>query len=122
MSASPEAIFDVFCPGYLDVLSIGRGDLRLMVGDNDEDREQAKALIEEMLRKGYSIFVETDDGPVKVHEFNPHRMSYIIQDAPAGTEQSADQPTPITAKKTRHRREVPVAGSQATAVGRTAGG
>lgn len=114
------AEFSVFCPGVLEVLSIGKGDLRLSVGDNDNDRDQARALIDEMLRKGYSIFVETDNGPERVHEFNPRRMTYVIRDAP-GTEAKA---TP-SVKKPRGRprtREVPVAGSRATAVGRTAGG
>lgn len=111
-----DAEFGVFCPGVLDVLSIGRGDLRLQVGDSDEDREKARALISEMLEKGYAIFVETDEGPERVQQFNAEQMTYLI----------ADGPDP-TAEKPRRRRKgvmraVPVAGSKATAVGRTSGG
>ena len=115
-----DAEFSVFCPGVLEVLSIGKGDLRLSVGDSDEDRERARALIEEMLRKGYSIFVETDDGPERVVAFNPRRMTYLIVDAPAAAA-SRVRPRKATRKKSG-RRSVPVSGSRATAVGRTAGG
>lgn len=125
---SDVAEFDVFCPGVLDVLSIGKGDMRLQVGDSAEDRERAKTLIEEMLQKGYSIFVETDKGPVRVKRFNPKRMTYIILDdpEPAKPEKAtaAKAPTKKAAKKTAKavEKEVPVKGSKATAVGRTAGG
>lgn len=116
-----DAEFGVFCPGVLEVLSIGRGDLKLSVGDNPDDREQAQALIEEMLRKGYAIFVETDDGPERVTAFNPRRMTYTIADGPSGEEPPA--PAAKARKATKRRtRSVPVSGSRATAVGRTAGG
>jgi hypothetical protein len=128
MSAT-AAEFEVFCPGVLEVLSIGRGDLKLSVGDNDDDREQARALIEEMMRKGYAIFVETDDGPERVTGFNPRRMTYTIgvpAIEAAGTARPAQPALPAPAKKRAPRKkrtsEVPVSGSRATAVGRTAGG
>jgi len=120
-----DAEFGVFCPGVLEVLSIGKGDLKLAVGDSDEDREQARELIREMLRKGYSIYVETDHGPIRVHDFNAYKMTYVIRDiAPAPVEEPA-KPTKRRGRppgsRTR-RTEVPVAGSRATAVGATAGG
>lgn len=117
---SAEAEFDVFCPGVLEVLSIGKGDLKLTIGgDNPEDTEKARKLIEEMLKKGYAIFVETDKGPTRVKKFNARRMTYIISEVP-------DEPAlePAKAKPARKVKEthVPVAGSRATAVGRTSGG
>jgi hypothetical protein len=122
-----DAGFEVFCPGVLEVLSIGRGDLRLSVGESAEDRDRARDLIEEMLRKGYSIFVETDDGPERVVSFNPHRLTYLIQEGPdeqAAAPESAAAKAPKAAKGVRKKRtrQVPVSGSRATAVGRTAGG
>jgi len=120
--------FSVFCPGVLEVLSIGKGDLRLSVGDNDDDREQARALIEEMLRKGYSIFVETDTGPERVTSFNPKRMTYTVAGPPVdmiAPPEAPEKATPTkagTKPKKRRGRQVPVSGSRATAVGRTAGG
>lgn len=120
-----DAEFGVFCPGILDVLSIGKGDLRLSVGDSDEDREKARALIEEMLEKGYAIFVETDTGPERVVAFNPARMTYLIQEVPEPAEadpEAAAAPQPRKQKRKGRTRPVPVAGSRATAVGRTSGG
>lgn len=120
------ATFDVFCPGVLEILSIGRGDIKLSIDNSDEDRERAKQIIEEMLRAGYTIFVETDDGPVRVTEFNPKRMVYTVdvpdRGLPAPPEPKALPPGPKIRRGRGRRREVPVAGSRATAVGRTAGG
>src|SRR5438874_1075704 len=74
-----DATFDVFCPGVLEVLSIGKGDLTLhMDGESPEDMERAKSLIEEMLHKGYSIFVETETGHERVTQFNPWKMTYVL--------------------------------------------
>lgn len=116
---SAEAGFDVFCPGMLEVLSIGKGDLKLSIGgDNPEDTEKARKLIEEMLKKGYAIFVETDKGPTRVKKFNARRMTYIISEVP---DEPALEPAKAPAKKAKETH-VPVAGSRATAVGRTAGG
>lgn len=164
--ARATAEFEVFCPGVLEVLSIGKGDLKLTLdGKNPEDVDRARKLIEEMLAKGYSIFVEGDDGPVRVKRFNPKRMTYIIselveEEAPAEAQcpschkrlaapkydlssgawprhrvsrgnsafcpqegQPLDAPAVPRDERTRKReRHVPVAGSRATAVGRTAGG
>src|SRR5262245_32414425 len=78
------AEFGVFCPGFLDVLSIGKGDLRLEVGTSDEDRDRAKALIGEMLEKGYAIYVETEDGPIRVLGFIAAEMVYILPDEDPG--------------------------------------
>jgi hypothetical protein len=123
-----------FCPGVLEILSIGKGDIKLSIDNNDEDKAKAKAVIEEMLRKGYSIFVETDDGMQRVTQFNPNRMSYTITEVvptlPAPAEPKALPPgepraTPArraASRRQRRTREVPVSGSKATAVGRTAGG
>lgn len=140
--AATEAEFGVFCPGFLDVLSIGKGDLRLDVGGSPEDRERAKEIIGEMLEKGYSIFVETPDGPVRVMGFIAERMVYVIPDLPneadrvqrawsehVGMDESGKQeqepapaPKPRGRPKKAAKKEVPVEGSRATAVGRTAGG
>lgn len=120
------AEFEVATVGCLDVLSIGKGDLRITIGDNPDDTEKARKLINEMLRKGYGIFVETDKGLTRVKRFNPKRMTYVI------TELVDDALEPVRppgagakpAKRARRTRdhEVDVAGSKAVAVGRTGGG
>lgn len=45
--------------GRLDVLSTGRGHLRLEIPQNDElEAEKAARIVVDMLARGYSIFVE----------------------------------------------------------------
>ena len=135
------ARFEVRSPGMLEVLSVGKGDLKIAVGDSNKDRADAQRLIEEMLRKGYTLFVETADGPLKVTRFLPDQMAYVVIDTPdvapadAATrehmqrwadgeeshpgEPEAAEPAP---RRQRKPRTVPVAGSRTTAIGRTAGG
>ena len=76
------AAFHVRSPGMLEVLSVGKGDLKIAIGDSNKDRADAQRLIEEMLRKGYTLFVETDDGPLKVTRFDPDAMVYVVIDTP----------------------------------------
>lgn len=118
-----HAHVDVWPAALIEVLSIGRGDLTLTVGGSDEDRERAKRMIGDMLRAGYAIFVETDEGPRKVEAFDPNRMTYIVrEETPSGTPPEGQAAAkPKRARKTATRK-VPVASSRATAVGRTAGG
>lgn len=120
------AHIEVVCPGMLagvlDVLSVGKGDLRLTVGGDDPaEITKAKRIIEGMLAAGYGIFVETDKGLTRVRRYNPKRSTYVISGEPDET-----VPVKSPAKRGRPRktteREVPVAGSKAVAVGRTAGG
>lgn len=117
------ASFTVLCPGILEVLSVGKGDLKIEVGDSNKDRADAQRLIEEMLRKGYTLFAETGDGLLKVRKFDPDRMVYIVADTP-GVAPEPDQPDaePSQSKAKRKPREVPVRDSRATVIGRTAGG
>lgn len=118
------AEFTVALQGSLEVLSIGKGDLRITIGGDADDTEKARKLITEMLEKGYAIFVETDEGLTRVKRFMPKRMTYVISDFGATPE--LDPVTTAPAPKSRPRgkrtREVPVGGSKAVAVGRTAGG
>jgi hypothetical protein len=126
-----EAEIDVISVGMLEVLSVGKGDLKLTVSGTEEEIEKGRRVIEEMLRKGYTIFVETDDGPTRVQSFNPKRMTYTISEVPLGTELPSGPAAPAALppgkppakpRKKVGKKEVPVAGSRATAVGKTAGG
>lgn len=113
------AQIEVVCPGMLEVLSVGKGDVKLTVGGDDPaEIAKAKRIIEEMLAKGYGIFIETDEGLTRVKRFNPKRMTYVISEL-------ADEPAGAAPAKRGRRvkdKEVAVAGSRATAIGRTAGG
>jgi len=129
--AVAEAHIDIWPGALIEVLSISKGDLKITVGPGRADRERAKKLISDMLRAGYAIFVETDKGPVRVQGFEPDHMAYLVlEKEEAGADEQAAQapeeapaPNPRRTRKARSaRREIPVAGSKATAVGRTAGG
>lgn len=114
------ADIEVVCPGMLEVLSVGKGDLKLTIDGTPEDIEKGKAIIEEMLQKGYTLFVETPKGLTRVKKFNPKHMAYVV----AALHEDADEDEVATTKGKGKvgEREIPVAGSKATAVGRTAGG
>lgn len=110
------ASIEVVCPGMLEILSVGKGDIKLTIdGSNEKEVNDARTVIEEMLRKGYGIFVETDKGLTRVKKFNPKRMTYVISEV---VENAEEQPA---GKRTREK-QVPVAGSKAKAIGRTSGG
>jgi hypothetical protein len=110
----------------LEVLSVGKGDIKLTIDSNDPGEvNDARMIIEEMLAKGYGIFVETDNGLKRVKRFNPKRMSYVISELPEGESLPTGPPKPGTKPRKRTKaveREIPVAGSKAKAIGRTAGG
>lgn len=106
--------------GELDVLSVGQGHLRVTVDDKDpEGIDKARRMIEDMLKRGFSIFVETDKGLRRVKKFNPQRMTYLVDDVPDEGELEKTRPTKLT--KTP-KKEIPVSKAKSTAVGRTAGG
>ena len=88
------AAFSVLSPGMLDVLSVGKGELTIQIGDSNKDRADAQQLIEEMLRKGYTLFVETADGPLKVRKFLPDEMVYVVADTPDLIPAEPDMPRP----------------------------
>lgn len=129
---------DVWGAGQLDVLSVGRGHLRLTVDEGDAmSMEKARRVITDMLARGFAIFVEDEHGHNhRVTGFDPDHMSYLIDDtmatipaahAPAYTEQHTtapvDEPAPTPKRRGRPPKvKVPVASAKATAVGRTAGG
>jgi hypothetical protein len=78
-----DAKFSVQCPGMLDVLSVGKGELTIAIGDSNKDRADAQRLIEEMLRKGYTLFVEGPGGDqLKVTKFLPGQMAYVVVGTP----------------------------------------
>jgi hypothetical protein len=119
---SDVAEIEVVCPGMLEVLSVGKGDLKLTFGGDDpEEIAKARKVIQEMLRKGYGIFVETDKGLTRVKRFSPKRMTYVIVEVADGEPADVPGQAPTRQRRTEERH-VPVAGSRAKAIGRTAGG
>jgi hypothetical protein len=110
-------------PG-IDILNTGHGHTEVRF-DKPEDLENAKAIITDMLRRGYRIFIEAADGTMTpVRKFNPKKNVYLIDGPPA------DEPvaTPAMQKRSPGRprktplAEVPVGAARAVSVGRSAGG
>ena len=91
--------------GCLEILNVGAGHLKIEFNKaNPAERERAKSMVQDMIRRGYAIFVERGDKLVRVRAFDARRSEYIIKDVP------------------KAEARVPMARAKATAVGRTAGG
>jgi hypothetical protein len=87
----------------IDLLNTGYGDFELRFDPNKPDEVQkAKETITDMLRRGYAIFVRQGQETFRVRKFDVDKNVYIIGSTPA--------------------EEVPIAGTKAIAVGRSAGG
>lgn len=101
----------------LMILNCTDGDTKFSFDpDKPEDVARADRMITDMMRRGYSIFVEGKDGVLKrATRFDPKTREYILQDT-VPAERAA---------KTRGRppgRRVPARGSKVAAVGLTSGG
>lgn len=117
--------------GQLGILNVGDGDTKLSFDKNNPaERERAKRIVQDMLRRGYAILVEVgkaDDGePIyrRAKDFDPETCEYIIAGDPVGDinlhEPEAGQ-TPARRPPGRPRR-VAADKTSAVAVGRMAGG
>lgn len=101
--------------GLLEVLSVGDGDVKITIDVRDpESEKKAGTMIEDMLYRGYAIYLETakldkEGRPVlrRLKRFDPKRLEYTLQSIPG----DEAPPKPVSVGKVR-----------ATAIGRTAGG
>lgn len=139
-------------PGEIDVLNVGAGHLKIEYSKADTiERERARRMVTDMLRRGYSLFVEMDDGTLSlVKEFDAEREVYIVSDVPARSDEAEPRPqlpalrglddgpalaavadapeTKLCTKclRPKHRgrckKEIPMRTAKVTAVGRSAGG
>src|SRR5437868_5247602 len=96
--------------GSLEVLNCAQGHMTITFNkDKKEEANNARRVIEDMLARGYTILVESDDGSIdKVTRFDAKKNEYIIG-------KTGDR------RKTKPKR-IPVASARATGIGRTAGG
>lgn len=129
MSVIPETFY-----GNLSVLSVGAGDVEVKFDkDNPQETVRAKRIIEDMLRRGYALFVEVDGKLKPVKRFDAEKECYIIADGPLYAGDSAEPPGVTQAsqaeakERTRGRaakkeREIPMKKTRATGVAPTAGG
>ena len=100
--------------------------------DSDDPQEVARAqrVVEDMLARGYILFVEVDGKLNRVKRFNSKNNCYVIADGATATPSKSD-PERVTATSPALRRprgrprkgtEVPAAKHKATGVAPTAGG
>lgn len=105
--------------GQLDVLNCGEGHLEIKFHHNDAiECERAKRIIQDMLKRGYALFVHgTDDALIRVKRFVADKGLYIIADGP-----TIPPETLPPSKNKPKERQIPAARAKATVVGRSAGG
>lgn len=68
--------------GTLHVLNCGAGHLKFTFGDNEIEAERASRVVQDMLNRGYALFVEGKKGLRKVNAFDAKTREYIIADGP----------------------------------------
>lgn len=103
----------------VEVLNAADGHLTIKVGDDPKEHAQAKKVIEDMLKRGYAIFIELDDGTTqRVKAFNAADEEYIVMDVPV--RQPPGRPPGVKNKKKTKR--VPMSKARATGLAPTAGG
>lgn len=94
----------------LDVLNCDRGHLSIKFDkDNKNEVERAKDMVEDMLKRGYTIVVEYNGETHRVDKFDRKHGEYLVQDGPK------------KGKKGRPKG-IPMQKAKATGIGRTAGG
>lgn len=109
--------------GTVAVLNVGEGDLKISFNSDDPaDVIRAKRIIKDMLRRGYALLIETEDGKhARVHEFDENTCEYIIADFDPDADD--DEPGPTPKKETQAKKKrVAAKNAKGVAVSRTAGG
>lgn len=110
-------------PGELIILSVHKGDTKLSFdGKDPEEVAHAKVVLEDMLKRGYLIFIDTGEGEGenrlrRVMAFDPEKSEYIIR---ADKRSKAYRDAAAGEKPTEER--VPAAKARATAIAPTSGG
>lgn len=117
-------------PG-LDILNTGKGHAEVNFSlDDPIELERGKRIIEDMLQRGYLLFIHGDDGKmIRVESFDSKTGRYIIGDGAlyAGSEPlepTTETPPPATGKRRGRppKAAVPMTTVRATSIGRSAGG
>ena len=109
--------------GSLEILNVGAGHLKIEFNKaNPAEVARAKRMVEDMLQRGYAIFVHAEKGRLlPVRRFDPKTAAYIVEDVPGVEEMAREHPV-RPPKNGRRTRRIPMATAKATVVGRTAGG
>lgn len=114
--------------GSLDILSCGNGHTSFNFDKDDPlETERASRIVEDMLRRGYALFIEGKGGKLtKVKRFNPKTASYIIAAGPDHQPEEYDdtvtKPAATKGGPKKSTQSVPMRKARATAIAPTAGG
>ena len=111
--------------GTVAILNVGAGDTKLSFDrEKPEEVKRARAVVLDMLKRGFAILVEVDtkDGkPIyqRAVEFDPKTDEYIIIGVPEDAEMQK-APAPRPGRKAKRR--IKAGSTDAIAVARSAGG
>lgn len=104
--------------GSLEVLNCHLGHLEINFDKGDpDDAGRAKKVIADMMKRGYSLFVEVAGELKRVSKFDPENEAYIVMMPEDGAEKPKLGKKRVMKPRTYKMRE-----HKATGVGRTAGG
>jgi len=121
--------------GQIGILNVGAGDTKLSFDKNNPaERERAKRIVQDMLKRGYAILVEVgkaDDGEQiyrRAKDFDPETCEYIIAGGPedqvnlSETVRSDLSSPPLKKTARKGLRRMPADQTSAVSVGRMSGG
>ena len=106
--------------GTLSILNVGAGDLVISFDSDDPDEvAKARKMVEDMLKAGYALVVEEEDGTHSpVQRFDPETDEYIVADInfrkAKGESRARRQKAP--------KRRLKASRARATAIAPSAGG
>lgn len=113
----------------LRVLSVGHGDLTLKFdSSNPDEKKRAESVINDLIRKGYAIMVETgrnEKGPLfqRVSSFDPETSEYLVfGDPPIDSLREKSFDLPASSRRSKPKEIRVPSSAPAVAVARTAGG
>lgn len=119
-------------PPGLCILNCGAGDVEISFDDDDPKAiERAKEIVQDMLRRGYALFIRKGKQMIRVREFDPkHGVYYVMDDEPADAGElkaGPDHVAPVEAAapetpKRRGRKGVPMNRARVFGVAPTSGG
>jgi hypothetical protein len=114
-------------PGKLEILNVGDGHTEIVVDrSNPIELERASRIIEDMLKRGYALFVHgKGDVLTRVKRFDKKHKAYIVgAEATVPAEPLEPKNSPVVTMKRGKFKEasVPIESAKVTVVGRSAGG
>ena len=118
------------------ILNVGHGDTKLTFDkSNPAERIRAARIVKDMIRRGYALLIETDDGAgnkvfTRALDFDENVCEYTIADfdpvqaaeADAEDTDAETKTTPVAKKSATRTKKVAADEARAVAVGRIAGG